>query len=227
MMLVGVPPWRVDRCSQFGQFGNVSAGRRPDLCWEFRSDEREQHREIATYCKLCRVIVRLHGKVDKVKSHLRGCKPLKKLLDAMVSSDIPKWMTKQGQRERDGAGKHSNKKRNSESNLMYIFLNRRTDDSSAYDTTATPSTLGASTVASGGTRSMKTKTMKDFIPPAMRAHAKAEFHKSLARMEEMHLIQALKQLCPDVTLLSRRDLSGKLLQHAYKEENKKVDGWLD
>jgi Protein of unknown function (DUF 659)/hAT family C-terminal dimerisation region len=157
----------------------------------------------------------------------------------MVSSDIPKWMTKQGQRERgDGAGKHNkNKKRNSETNLMHTFLNCRSDDS-AFDTTATPSTLGASTVASGGIGSTKTKTMKDFIPPAMTAHAKAEFHKSLAmhfymtghsfyRMEEMHLIQALKQLRPDVTLPSRRDLSGKLLQHAYKEVKKKVDGWLD
>ena len=83
---------------QFGQFRKVSAGRRPDSCWAFLyEDEREQHREIATYCKLCRVIVRLHGKVDKVKSYLRGCKPFMKLLDTMVSSDIPKWMPKQGQ----------------------------------------------------------------------------------------------------------------------------------
>ncbi|KAI2503210.1 transposase [Fragilaria crotonensis] len=80
--------------------------------------------------------------------------------------------------------------------------------------------------------------MKDYVVPPMTPSAKNEFHKVIAmhfymtgqsfyRMEEMHLIEALRQLRPDVTLPSRKDLRGKLLNHAYNEVKQKVDGWLD
>ena len=41
------------------------------------------------------------------------------------------------------------------------------------------------------------------------------------------MFEALKQLRPDVTLPSRRNLSGKLLQQAYNQVKQRVDGWLD
>jgi Protein of unknown function (DUF 659)/hAT family C-terminal dimerisation region len=220
------------------KFGKGTTGRRPDLCWELLSDEREQHREVGTCCKWCGVIVRHHGKIDKVRSHLKNCAPFTRSLATMVASDIPEWMV-------NVAGKGNKKKQKGQSNSMHTFLNRRNisaDNSPFVDSSSTPSTLGASTASSCGTRTtrsiIRNKTMKDFIPPAMTVHAKAEFHKSLAmhfymtgqsfyRMEEKHLIEALKQLRPDVTLPSRKDLSGKLLKNAYMEVKKKVDGWLD
>ena len=75
--------------------------------------------------------------------------------------------------------------------------------------------------------------MKDYIAPPMTPSAKTEFHKVIAmhfymtghsfyRMEEMHLMEALRQLRPDVMLPSRRDLSGKLSQHTYDEVKQKV-----
>ena len=214
-------------------------GRRPDQCWQFLSDEKDQHNEVQTCCKSCRMMVKHHRRTEKVKAHLKKCLPFKKSLATVLSSDIPGWMTTQGRR---AAGGDSNKNQKNTSNSMFGFLNpKHSPGSDIILNVTSPSTLGNSTATllSNYPNKKTTRTsMKDFVVPAMTAAAKAEFHKLLAmhfymtghsfyRMEEKHLIEALKQLRPDVTLPSRRDLSGKLLQQAYNEVKQRVDGWLD
>lgn len=137
---------------------------------------------------------------------------------------------------------------NSDNNHADVM--RMVSTNHAFCSASSPSTLGTTTTASRApdersglqsnseTGRKKTKTMKDFIVPPMTPHAKAQFHKTIAmhfymtgnsfyRMEEVHLVEALRQLRPDVTLPSRRDVGGKLLQHAYNEVKQKVNGWLD
>ena len=80
--------------------------------------------------------------------------------------------------------------------------------------------------------------MKDYVVPPMTATAKNEFHKvilmhfymigqSFYRMEEIYMTEGLRQLHPDVTLPSRKNLREKFLNHAYNEVKQKVDGCVD
>jgi hypothetical protein len=50
--------------------------------------------------------------------------------------------------------------------------------------------------------------------------------KSFARIEKPHLLAAIQKLSPDVTLPSRKDLTGKYLQTCYRKVKVKVDAWL-
>ena len=121
-------------------------GRQPDQCWQYLSDEKDQHNEVQTYCKSCRMMVKHHRRTAKVKAHLRRCQPFQKSLVTVVSSDIPEWMTTQGRRG------NSNKKQKNTSNSMLGFLNHRknTSDSDFVLNVTSPSStfLGNSTAAS-------------------------------------------------------------------------------
>ncbi|KAI2503213.1 hypothetical protein MHU86_11236 [Fragilaria crotonensis] len=73
-----------------------AGGRRPDQCWQFLSNEEDQHMELQTRCKSCGMLVKHHTKSEKVKWHLKNCRPFKKALAEMKSICIPEWMTTQG-----------------------------------------------------------------------------------------------------------------------------------
>jgi hypothetical protein len=47
-----------------------------------------------------------------------------------------------------------------------------------------------------------------------------------ARIEESHLLAAMKKLHPDLTLPFRKDFAGKYLFICYRKVKMKVDAWL-
>ena len=83
----------------------------------------------------------------------------------------------------------------------------------------------------------KSRTMKDYILPALSKTEYTAFEADLAmhyymtgtsfaRMEEPHFLEALKKLRPNSKLPSRKDLGGRLLDDADRNVKEKVDGWL-
>ena len=86
-------------------------------------------------------------------------------------------------------------------------------------------------------RTKQQRKMRDYVLPLMSPADHAAFQANLAmhiymtatsfvRVEEHHLLLALQKLRPDVSLPSRRDLSGKLLNNAHRQVKEKVDTWL-
>ena len=104
-------------------------------------------------------------------------------------------------------------------------------------TTTSSNTVRSRASTTTTSTKMRANTMHGFLVPSLSPTDQAAFHEQMAmhfymcatpfsRVEEPHLLQAMKKLRPDVKLPSRRDLGGKLLQGAHKKVKLKVDSWL-
>ena len=211
----GVPPAVVVQLVPGG-------GRGPNDCWKYLSNDPEQHLAAQTKCMTCGVWVRHHKKSEKVKAHLNRCKPfLLSLRDGTAESiaALPAWIVL------GGGGKRA------ASTLP------RTSTTSITSSASYATTIASSTPAKNSKKKRKTTTMRDYLIPPMTAIDQAAFQEEIAmhffmtatsfvRLEEIHLLQALKKLRPDVKLPTRKDMRGKQLTKAYKKVKMKVDNWL-
>ncbi len=76
--------------------------------------------------------------------------------------------------------------------------------------------------------------MHDFLIPQMSSVDHASFQDDMVmhyymtgsafeRMQETHLLQAMRKLCPDVRMPTRKELCGRLLNKAPKKVAAKVE----
>ena len=212
-------------------------------CWELLSDKKGQHLVSQTQCRSCRMMVKHQKKSEKVKAHLNSCSEFCRSIADLPSSNIPSWVTIQGRASTKNALK--NAKRKLESSFPRGLLHTSTASIQASNSSiasspmltqfSTPRTASRTI---GNSSIKEQRTMRDFVLPAMAAADHTAFHNTLAthiymtgtsfvRVEEQHLLLALQKLRPDVSLPSRKDLSGKLLNYAHQQVKEKVDVWLD
>lgn len=205
--------------------GVLQCGRGQNECWKYLSNESGQHRETQTKCMNCGMWVRHHKKSEKVKAHLNTCKPF---LAAFRSEGTTSAIT------RDALGMGA---------VLpapdWIVLDKDQGSGDKKRAGAPPAT---SSSTSWSTPQVKKKrkapnTMHNYLIPPMTANEQKTFQDTFAmhyymtatsfyRLEDVHLIAALKKLRPDVKLPSRRGMSGTHLTKAYKEVKLKVDKWL-
>ena len=219
-------------------------GRLINDCWKYLSSEPGQHLAVQTKCMTCGRWVRHHKKSEKVKAHLNQCKPF---LSAVRGGTLkignhdkgvvlPGWIVL-----RDARGGKKRRASSTPSPLLpkrtALQIPATTRASASYDATnTTPSSTG-SRRQQINKKMKRTSTMRDYLIPPMTALDQAAFQDEIAmhffmtatsfyRLEEIHLLQALRKLRPDVKLPTRKDMSGKQLTKAYKRVKTKVDNWM-
>jgi hypothetical protein len=159
--------------------GGRKRGQQGSDLWSLYTDDINPHQHKSTVCKHCRMLVNHHKKSESVKVHLNKCASFRKLVNGMEEDKRPAWYT-------------TNKK-----------------PRKPLSTTVSVST---SSVAPNSSRQ---RSIKEFAIPVVNKQQKVQFQKHIAmhyyatrssfwRVEDVHLIVAIKTLRPDDGLLPNR-----------------------
>jgi hypothetical protein len=173
-------------------------GRQGSDLWSLYTDDVNSHQNKSAVCKHCRMLVNHHKKSESVKVHLNNCALFCKLMNGMEEDKRPAWYM-------------ANKKRRK-----------------PLSTTVSVST---SLVVPNSSRQ---RSMKEFAIPVIKKQQKVQFQKHIAmhyyatrssfqRVENIHMIAAIKTLRPDDGLLpNRRQLKTSLLNACHEDVKTKV-----
>jgi hypothetical protein len=178
--------------------GGRKRGQQGSDLWSLYIDDVNPHQHKSAVCKHCHMLVNHHKKSESVKVHMNKCAPFRKLMNSMEEDKRPaKYM--------------ANKK-----------------PKKPLSTTMSVST---SSVAPSSSRQ---HSIKEFAIPVVSKQQKAQFQKHIAmhyyatgssfqRVEDVHLIVAIKTLRPDNGLLpNRRQLATSLFDTCHKDVKTKV-----
>jgi hypothetical protein len=178
--------------------GGHKRGRQGNDLWSFYTDDVNPHRHKSTVYKHCRMLVNHHKKSESVKIHLNKCVLFRKLMNGMEEDKSPAWYT-------------ANKK--------------------PRKPLSTVVSVSTSSVAPSSSRQ---HSIKEFAIPVVSKQQKVQFQKHIAmhyyatgssfqRVEDVHLIVAIKTLRPDNGLLpNRRQLATSLFDTCHKDVKTKV-----
>jgi hypothetical protein len=173
--------------------GGQKRGRKGSNLWTLYTNDANPQQHKSAVCKHCYILVNHHKKSEAAKTHLNNCVPFRKLVNGMEEEMRPDWY-------------NPNKKP------------RKTH------TAATSSDNCSSRQCS----------IKEFAIPALAKQQKAMFQKHIAmhyyatgssfqRVEDTHLMSAIKILRPDQSLLpSRKQLATNLLDACHEDVKSKV-----
>ncbi|KAH8951921.1 hypothetical protein BDL97_09G056800 [Sphagnum fallax] len=166
--------------------------------WSFYTDDINPHQHKSAICKHCRMLVNHHKKRKSVKVHLNKCAPFRKLMNGMEEDKRPTWYT-------------ANKKPRKPLSMAVSVL-----------------------TSSMAPNSSCQRSIKEFVVHVVSKQQKVQFQKhitmhyyatgsSFQRVEDVHLITAIKTLRPDDGLLpNRRQLATSLLDACHKDVKTKV-----
>jgi hypothetical protein len=194
-------------------------GKSADLTfWQSFTDDPDSHKAKSALCKHCRCRINHDKKLQHAMKHLNACRVFCNIMNSTEVDDHPLWYSL--------LASYHGKKR------PKIFAGGQVVLSS---TATTSSPASRSSIASSLTRT--SYSMKDHFLPKLNAATQDRFDEamvmnyyvtgtSFSRIEDEHLAAAIKILCSDAQLPSRRKLSGPLLQKAYSAMKKRVDKHL-
>jgi hypothetical protein len=178
--------------------GGRKRGRQGSDLWSLYTDNVNPHQHKSAICQHYRMLVNHHKKSESVKVHLNKCASFRKLMNGMEEDKRPAWYI-------------TNKK--------------------PRKPLSTALSVSTSSVAPSSSRQ---RSIKEFAIPVFSKQQKVQFQKHIAmhyyatgssfqRVEDVHLIAAIKTLRPDDGLLpNRRQLATSLLDACHKDVKTKV-----
>jgi hypothetical protein len=175
-------------------------GRPPDTCWSLFTDAATPVTLSQARCKYCNNLVKYHCKSEKVTSHLNHCGAFRSAMSEVPSMSLASWYDSQGRPKGPSPGllplmQHQG--RESGRNVIYEIPRQKSKNLVLVD-------------------------IRAFTLPKIKNKEQEEFNQLIAmhyymtgtsfkRIEEPHLIQALRKLRPDINIPTRKALSGKYL----------------